>query len=55
MYIYFETSDFNEAWDGRFFNSGTDYVKSGSYIWHVRFRDVNGKWIEKTGSVTVIR
>ncbi|OFY77184.1 MAG: hypothetical protein A2275_16500, partial [Bacteroidetes bacterium RIFOXYA12_FULL_35_11] len=53
--IVFETSDFNEAWDGRFFNSGTDYVKSGSYIWHVRFRDVNGKWIEKTGSVTVIR
>lgn len=52
--IVFETSDLFEHWNGKFQNKG-DYVKSGTFSWVVKLKDVSGKWHEYVGSVTVIR
>ncbi|MBI5218010.1 MAG: gliding motility-associated C-terminal domain-containing protein, partial [Bacteroidia bacterium] len=52
--IIFETKDLYEYWNGKFFGNG-DYVKSGTYAWIVKLKDIHGKWHEYSGPVTVIR
>ncbi|MBI5219718.1 MAG: gliding motility-associated C-terminal domain-containing protein [Bacteroidia bacterium] len=62
LYIYdrwgeliFETTDFKERWSGKPFNNGSEYVKSGTYVWYIWIKDIYGKAHEKAGTVTVIR
>ncbi len=49
----FETKDVDEGWDGSF-PSGND-APSGVYVYSVLIEYIDGKTIEKQGSVTLIR
>ncbi|MDR1342676.1 MAG: hypothetical protein LBK18_05405 [Prevotellaceae bacterium] len=42
-----------EAWSGQEKNSG-NFVPEGSYIYHIKITFVDGKRMEKTGTVTVV-
>ena len=61
LYIYdrwgeviFETTDFQQYWNGRFEGEG-EFVELGTYTWLVTIRDINGVNHEFAGTVTVIR
>lgn len=47
-----ETTDVNYAWDGRY--SGEN-CQAGAYVFKLRIMGVNGKWIHKSGTVTLVR
>lgn len=47
----FETTDQNQGWNGRI--KGQEAI-SDSYIWVIRYDDLNGKTIEERGSVLLI-
>lgn len=48
----FESKDIYDAWDGT--QNGTP-LKTGVYAYLIRFQAPNGEWIERTGTVTLVR
>ena len=48
----FESTDINEAWDGRFKENRPDL---GFYIWHATYDTPSQSGIERTGGVTLIQ
>jgi gliding motility-associated-like protein len=48
----FETTDIREGWDGKFNGSKAPL---SVYAYYVRIKDATGKYIEKNGTVTLIR
>ncbi len=50
--LIFETNQFLKGWDGRFQGRAQ---ATGTYVWTVKGTDKNGKIIEKTGTVILIR
>jgi len=52
--VIFETRDYNEAWSGRFNNTGK-LVEFGTYVYMVRLHDGGGSEIVKRGHVNYLR
>ncbi|NVN94263.1 MAG: gliding motility-associated C-terminal domain-containing protein [Bacteroidetes bacterium] len=50
--MVFETTDFNQGWDGRF---NGDYVQPGAYIYYLKIDNGYEDPFEKIGTVTVIQ
>jgi gliding motility-associated-like protein len=62
MYIFdrwgnpiFTSKDMYEGWNGRVNNSGEYVVQVDTYVWRVRFRNINGEPHSYVGHVNVIR
>lgn len=52
--MVFQSFDAQEWWDGTDMNTGND-VAVGTYVWVVKFLSTEGEYIEKKGSVTLMR
>ncbi len=50
----FKTTDFYEGWNGKYNNTG-EYLPHGVYVYYVKYKEVQGNYKERTGSVTMIR
>jgi len=50
--IVFETSDWQDSWDGK---KREEPVPSGVYLWYLKLTSPSGNRIQKSGTVTVIR
>ena len=51
--VVFEWKDINEGWDGRI--RGANNASEGVYFYLLRAEDINGKIIEKKGTVQLVR
>ncbi len=51
--VVFEWTDINKGWDGRI--RGTQFASEGVYFYLLRGEDINGKTIEKKGTVQLVR
>ena len=50
--LVFSSSDAEAAWDGTFHGSKSE---SGVYVYRIKFKSANGKYIDKKGIVTLLR
>ncbi|KAB2810377.1 PKD domain-containing protein [Phaeocystidibacter luteus] len=50
----FSSGDAQESWDGTFQNGGRE-CEDGAYAWIVMFRSTEGEYIERRGTVTLMR
>lgn len=53
--LMFYSEDHREHWDGTLQHSGNPTVVQGVYAYRVKFRSLDGKPFEYTGSVTLVR
>ena len=50
----FTSNDPNKAWDGTQYNLGITALKQETYVYKLKFKDLNGKSYFKTGNVTLL-
>jgi len=50
--VVFQTNDTKEGWNGKYQNSP---APSGVYVYHIKYKDEQGEYIEKYGTVTLLR
>ena len=50
--IVFKSSDPLQAWDGK--GSGGTLLKQGTYVFLLRYRTKNNKFVEKSGQINLI-
>ncbi len=50
----FYSADVRKGWDGTFRNNGAEVMKQDTYVYMLRFRDLDGRIHSKTGVVTLV-
>jgi gliding motility-associated-like protein len=50
----FYTKEYNKGWDGTLQNKGEKTIKQDSYIYKLRYRDLDGRMYYRTGSVLLL-
>jgi len=48
----FQSTDPLEGWDGK--SSGGELLKQGTFVFLLRYRTKNNKFVEKTGQINLI-
>lgn len=51
----FSTKDLNKGWDGTIQNKQEEIAKDGSYIYKIKYKDLEGNLYFKNGNVTLLR
>jgi gliding motility-associated-like protein len=51
----FQTTSFDQGWDGTFSGRGGDIVKQDVYVWHIKLVSVFGKEKEMSGKVLLTK
>ncbi len=51
----YSTKDITKGWDGTFKNEGEVILKEDTYIYKIRFKDIEGKSYNKYGNVSIIK
>jgi gliding motility-associated-like protein len=54
-HVVFTGKDHAKGWDGSFENRGLEELKQDSYIYKLKFRDLDGKTYYKTGAITLLK
>jgi gliding motility-associated-like protein len=50
----FSSKDINKGWDGTFQNNGDTPMKQESYVYRIRFRDLESRVYTRTGYVSLL-
>jgi gliding motility-associated-like protein len=53
-HLVYRTTDVSRGWDGTFQNKGDTPLKEGVYVFRIRFRDLEGKAHQKSGTVSML-
>lgn len=50
----YRTNDVGKGWDGSLQNKGDETLKEGTYIFKIKYKDLEGKLYEKTGFLSLL-
>ena len=50
----FSTKDYTKGWDGTISNNGENSLKEDSYIYKIRYKDLDGRIYDKTGVLSLL-
>lgn len=53
--LVFETDDPFQAWNGKTNNLRTEGIQSGTYVYHISYKDARGNPFDFSGSILVVR
>jgi len=54
-HIIFNTRDYTKGWDGTIQNKGEEPLKEDTYVYKLRYKDLNGQVYNKIGNVTLLK